>query len=169
MLLGNIDPEYFRTKYWKEYLAEEREVGLTGGWRKLRNQDLNNVRSSRNTTPMGYKKHKWNLDREPPLERRRVVQRGLGHEVMKWIYLAQKRIPWRALQSTSELSDSVSVGNFLTGSIIISCLKSLLGGVACYMFTQPTEVLLNICNTCTNCDMKISPHGLSICLTETRQ
>jgi hypothetical protein len=44
----------------------------------------------------------------------------------------------------SELSDYVSVGNFLTGSIIISCLKSLHRGVACYMFTQTTEVLLNM-------------------------
>jgi hypothetical protein len=60
----------------------------------------------------------------------------------------------------SELSDSVSVGNFLTGSVIIICLKSLLRAVACYMFTQPTEVLLNIYNTCTNCDMKNSPHVL---------
>jgi hypothetical protein len=43
-------------------------------------------------------------------------------------------------EQCSELSYSVSVSNFLANLIIIGCLKALLRGVACYMFTQPTEV-----------------------------
>jgi hypothetical protein len=83
-------------------------VGVKGELRKLRNQNPNNVYSSRNINTCNAHEiqeiqirfciGKRRLRRK--VNNFEVVQREVEHDGMKWIYLVQKWIPRPAFENT---------------------------------------------------------------------
>ena len=65
---------------------------VTGGWRKLHNEELKGLYSSPNKRPLGRPRRRWEDNIRMDLQ-----EVGLGYE--DWIGLAQDRDKWRALVS----------------------------------------------------------------------
>jgi hypothetical protein len=93
--------------------SEPKRDGVTGGWRKLHNEELHNLYSSPSIIRMGEKRNVYRLlvgkpEGKRPLRRpkRRWVDNikmdllEIGLSVVDWIGLAQDSYRWRALVSS---------------------------------------------------------------------
>ncbi|PNF22799.1 hypothetical protein B7P43_G02532 [Cryptotermes secundus] len=89
-----------RCETWSLTLREEHRLRVTGGWRKLHNEELLNLYSSPSVIRMIWSwRMRW-AEHVARMGRRGMNVGEIGWDGMDWLDLAQDREQWRALVNT---------------------------------------------------------------------
>jgi hypothetical protein len=83
----------FENRVLRKIFGPKRDE-VTGGWRKLHNEELHNLYSSpEGKRPLGRPRCRW-------VDNIKMDLREIGWDGVDWIELAQERDQWRALVNT---------------------------------------------------------------------